>query len=204
METNDLTPDSSFGPTVRCLIKEDEVNGMQSPFDKNYTGPGGAQSLNYRAVARIPAEVQMEEMMTVTTRGDRFKDFYGIALGASDPSDYLQKRSIAVIRQGTAGISADFVVKAEGEALHPGDHLYPVSLKNGVLGLGTNSQAIKDLSSVNSLVSSAANALNQGEQESATVTNLFNELSKHVIPVAQVVACDTSSKWVKIWLYGMN
>jgi hypothetical protein len=206
MNTSGITPDSSFGPTVRCLIDEKEVEKIQSPLDKGFSSPGGAQSLNYRAVARTPSKVQMDEMQTVTIKGTNPAAFHGIAMGASDPSDFYQKRSLAVIRHGSAGISADFVKKAENETLHPGDNLYPVKLDNGDLGLGTESYAVSadTMAELQPLITGFQPAGLNAQEKSAAVANLFAKMSGAVTPVAQVVGCDSSSKWVKIWLYGVN
>ncbi len=206
MNSGEVTPDSSFGPTVRCLINENEINELQSPLDKNFYSPGGAQSLNYRPVGRASSKTQVDEMVTVTIKGTSPKDFHGIALGASDPSDYYMKRSLAVIRHGSAGVAVDFVQKAENETLHPGDNLYPVKLSNGALGLGTVSYAVGagSVGTLETLVRNFNSAGLSDEQKSAALANLFVEASKAITPVAQVVGCDSSSKWVKIWLYGVN
>ena len=200
------TPDSNFGPTVRCLINEDEVAGMQSPLDKNYGGPGGAQSLSYRPVGRASTAVQMDEMITVTTKGSAPKEFHGIAMGASDPSNYYLKRSLAVIRQGQAAISIDFVAMAEGESLRPGDDLFPVSLpKSGILGLATASKTAFDASAVDKLIADGVQLSEKPvEERNQILANLHDSLNKTVTPVAQVVGYEPSSKWVKIWLYGMS
>lgn len=207
MDTNGLTPDSSFGPTVRCLINEKEVEGIQSPLDKNYTGPGGAQSLNYRPVSRTSSKGQVEEMVTVTILGTSPNEFHGIAMGASDPSDYYLKRSLAVIRHGAAGVHVDFVKKADNETLHPGDRLYPVKLANGALGLGTASFAIGDkdeMAKLEGIIRGFTTAGLTDQQKAAALTNLFVVAQKMVTHVAEVVSCESSAKWVKIWLYGQN